>query len=83
MELPQDPRDGPDQTQDAFDFGQEALGLPPQLARQLQEAAESLTGMATEQRRNLVVAMTAVGAMWVAPVVAARRRRRRRRRRSA
>ena len=80
MDMPPDPMTGPDREQDTFDFSQGALGLPPDLARQIREAAESLTSMGSEQRRHLTIAMTAVGATWIAPVLAARRRRKRRRR---
>ncbi|MCY3602345.1 MAG: hypothetical protein OXH12_04620 [Chloroflexi bacterium] len=83
MEVPPDPQTGPDRSQDAFDFSQGALGLPADLARQIREAAEGLTGMGAEQRRHLTIAMTAVGATWIAPVLAARRRRKRRRRKPA
>lgn len=83
MEVPPDPMTGPDREQDTFDFSQGAMGLPTDLARQIQEAAESLGGMSAERRRHLAVAMTAVGATWIAPVLAARRRRKRRRRKSA
>lgn len=81
MEIPPDPSVGPDTSQDAFDFSQGALGLPPDLARQIREATESLTGMGSEERRHLTIAIAAVAATWVAPIVAARRRRKRRRRR--
>ena len=74
---------GPDRSQDTFDFSQGALGVPADLARQIREAAESLTGMGTEQRRHLIIAMTAVAGTWLLPVLGARRRRKRRRRRSA
>lgn len=74
---------GPDREQDAFDFSQGAMGLPADLARQIQEAAQSLSGMGAEQRRHLAIAMTAVGATWLAPVLASRRLRKRRRRKSA
>ena len=74
---------GPDRSQDTFDFSQGALGVPADLARQIREAAESLTGMGTEQRRHLIIAMTAVVGTWLLPVLGARRRRKRRRRRSA
>lgn len=79
MEIPPDPMTGPDREQDTFDFSQGAMGLPADLARQIQEAAESLSGMGAEQRRHLGIAMTAIGATWIAPVLAARRRRKRRR----
>ncbi len=82
MDVPDDPTTGPDRSQDTFDFSQGALGVPDDLARQLREAAESLTGMGSEQRRHLTIAMAAIGAMWVAPVAAAVRRRRKRRRRN-
>ena len=74
---------GPDRSQDTFDFSQGALGVPADLARQIREAAESLTGMGAEQRRHLIIAMTAVAGTWLLPVLGARRRRKRRRRRSA
>lgn len=74
---------GPDRSQDTFDFSQGALGVPADLARQIREAAESLTGMGTEQRRHLIIALTAVAGTWLLPVLGARRRRKRRRRRSA
>jgi len=83
MEGPLDPMTGPDRSQDAFDFSQGALGLPSDLARQIREAAEGLSGMGAEQRRHLTIAMTAIGATWIAPVLAARRRRKRRRRKPA
>ncbi|MXY35851.1 MAG: hypothetical protein F4052_03065 [Dehalococcoidia bacterium] len=83
MEAPHDPMTGPDRSQDTFDFTQGTPGLPADLARQLRETAESLTGMGAEQRRHLTIAMTAVGATWIAPVLAARRRRKRRRRKPA
>jgi hypothetical protein len=83
MEVPPDPATGPDRSQDTFDFSQGALGVPPDLARQIREAAESLTGMGAEQRRHLTIAMTAVAGTWIAPVLAARRLRKRRRRKSA
>ena len=79
MEVPPDPQAGPDRSQDAFDFSQGTMGLPADLARQIREVAESLTGMGVEQRRHLTIAMTAVGATWIAPVLSARRRRKRRR----
>ena len=74
---------GPDRSQDTFDFSQGALGVPADLARQLREAAESLTGMDTEQRRHLIIALTAVAGTWLLPVLGARRRRKRRRRRAS
>lgn len=83
MEVPPDPMTGPDRSQDTFDFSQGALGLPPDLARQLREATESLTGMGSEQRRHLMIAMGAIGATWIGPVLAARHRRKRRRRRKS
>lgn len=83
MQVPPDPMTGPDRSQDAFDFSEGAMGLPADLARQIREAAESLTSMGAEQRRHLTIAMTAVGATWIAPVLAARRRRKRRRRKQA
>lgn len=79
MEVPPDPQTGPDRSQDTFDFTQGGLGLPPDLARQLREAAEGLTGMGSEQRRHLAIAMAGIGATWIAPVLATRRRRKRRR----
>ena len=83
MDVPDDPMTGPDRAQDTFDFSQGALGVPEDLARQLREAAEGLSGMGSEQRRHLTIAMAAIGAMWVAPLAAVRRRRKRRRKRSA
>ena len=80
MQFPPDPDAGPDPAEDTFDFSQGSLGLPPDLARQMREATEQLTGMDSEQRRHLAIAMTTVGATWIAPILAARRRRRRRRR---
>lgn len=74
---------GPDPSQDTFDFTQGTPGLSPELARQLREAAERLSGMGSEQRRHLAIAMGAIGATVVLPIAAARRRRKRRRRRSA
>ena len=74
---------GPDQSQDTFDFTQGTPGMSPELTRQLREAAERLSGMGSEQRRHLSIAMGAVGATVVLPIAAARRRRKRRRRRSA
>ncbi len=81
MEIPPEPTVGPDQSQDTFDFSQGALGMPPDLARQLREATENLTGMGAEQRRHLVIAIGTVGATVIAPILAGRRRRKRRRRR--
>ncbi|MXY72737.1 MAG: hypothetical protein F4Y97_06830 [Dehalococcoidia bacterium] len=83
MEAPHDPMTGPDRSQDTFDFTQGGAGLPPDLARQIREATESLTGMGAEQRRHLFIAMTGIGATWIAPVLAIRRRRKRRRRKPA
>ncbi len=81
MEIPPDPTVGPDQSQDTFDFSQGALGMPPDLARQIREATEGLTGMGAEQRRHLVIAIGTVGATVIAPILAGRRRRKRRRKR--
>ncbi len=82
MELPRDPVTGPDPADDDFDFSPGATGLPPHLAQQLRDAAESLSAMGAEQRRHVAIALTAIGATWLAPAIAARRRRKRRRRRS-
>ena len=79
MEFPPDR----DPAADAFDFSPGATGLPPDLARQLREAAANLSAMDAEGRRHLAIAMGAVGATWLAPVLAAHRRKRRRRRRTA
>ncbi len=85
MQVPPDPMTGPDQSQDTFDFSQGAGGMSPELARQLREATERLSGMGSEQRRHLMIAMGAVGALTIAPIAAGirRRRKRRLRRRSA
>ena len=80
MQLPTDPMTGPDREQDTFDFSQGTRGLPSDLLRQLQEATERLTDMSAEQRKHLMIAMAAVGAAWIAPMLAGRRRRKRRRR---
>ncbi len=80
MQLPTDPMTGPDREQDTFDFTQGTRGLPSDLLRQLQEATERLTDMNAEQRKHLAIAIAAVGATWIAPIVAGRRRRKRRRR---
>ena len=80
MQFPPDPMTGPDREQDTFDFTQGTRGLPAELLRQIQEATERLTDMNAEQRKALMVAIAAVGATWIAPIVAGRRRRKRRRR---
>ena len=81
MQIPPDPTTGPDREQDTFDFSQGTRGLPADLLRQLQEATERLTDMSAEQRKHLMIAIAAVGATWIAPMLAGRRRRRKRRRR--
>ena len=80
MQLPTDPMTGPDREQDTFDFTQGTRGLPSDLLRQLQEATERLTDMSAEQRKHVMIAIAAVGATWIAPMLAGRRRRKRRRR---
>ena len=83
MEIPPDPMTGPDTSQDTFDFTQ-GSGVSPELARQIREATERLSGMGSEQRRHLMIAMGAVGTMVIGPMAAGLRcRKRRRRRRSA
>ena len=81
MQLPPDPSTGPDREQDTFDFTRGTRGLPAELLRQIQEATERLTDMNAEQRKAPhAIAIAAVGATWIAPIVAGRRRRKRRRR---
>ena len=70
--------DGQDAELDTFDFTGGAVGLSDDLARQLEEAAQSLSHMDAEQRRHLIIAMSGVAGMYITPFLAARRRRRRR-----
>ena len=81
MEIP--PASGPSPDQDAFDFGQGPLDGGRAVLSRLMENAQGLGALDAERRRHLAVAAGAIGATWIAPVLARRRLRRRRARRRA
>ncbi len=83
MQNPSGPATGPDRSQDTFDFGQGTPRRARAFMEELLERSESVSRLSPERRRHLAIAMAAVGAMWIAPVVAGRHRRKSRRRRLA
>ncbi len=74
---PDGPLEGPDTEQDTFVFSQGEM----EVGRGLEQLAANLSGMTSERRRHLFVAMAGVGATWLALPLAARRLRRKRRQR--
>ena len=81
MEFP--PASGPAPEQDAFDFEQGPLDGGRAMLSRLMENAQGLGALDAERRRHLAIAAGAIGATWIAPVLARRRLRRRRARRRA
>lgn len=79
MELPPDP--GPSRDQDAFDFAQGPFDGGRAMLARLMENAQGLGALDAERRRHLAIAVGAIGATWIAPVLARRRLKRRRARR--
>ena len=69
----------PDPDQDTFDFGGSSRQQGQELFKRLLSGAEGRGGLPKGQGQQVAIAAAAVGAMWVAPILAGAKRKRRRR----